>query len=734
MGRILKNPLIYILLLFLQILLVFSFFSSTITEYSINEVYALNKINYWDFASATGWTGTNDDGTNICGDNNSSTGDLAFSTAAVTSGTFQAVTPSGKNANYRSMVSSTFTAPGTGDASVWGKMSYYAAATSFGVSGNNWFRLDIYDSTNTTYVGNLFCLSYTGAQNSTSSYGDPIALTGGTTYAVRATLRIRLGSTNNSVATVRVDNIDVNSAPTGLSTSSVTDSTYSYLSWTTSTAGTGANGLHATTPYKVYRDTSSPVSTFLANSSTNSYTDSSAEGNTTYYYAISDYDTASAESPLSAESSVLTRPGAPTSLSFSNITSSGMRISWNAPTNGATNYKIDRCTGTGCSNFSNVATSIGNTYYDDSNLDPYTVYRYRVAAYNASGYGAYSTAAEETTLLALSISLTSDGTINYGNISMGTSKSTIDLTDTQVVHNDGSSAIGLNIKTSNATASSSAFLYDYTTNTNDGTPTGTTYLSSGKAEGARSLNGSSDYIEVPDHNTLDLTSAGTIEAWVYKTSQTATPSFVSKGHTQAYQLTEYLSTGRLALKWGSDTEAVISDSAIPTGEWVHVAGVYNGSKAYLYVNGYEVKNADYTTNAVANNTPLRIGARDDGSYLTGYIDEVHISNIARTPTEILNHFNSVVIQPDQYSVALWHLDETPWALGASAGTNIFKHEFSSTSGSSWSTFTAADSYQQFVASLAGDTSQNLDLRITVPTLTSDFTQKNISITIQAVAL
>jgi len=339
-----------------------------------------------------------------------------------------------------------------------------------------------------------------------------------------------------------------------------------------------------------------------------------------------------------------------------------------------------------------------------------------------------------TVTILISISLTSDGTVSFGNLSMGTSKSTIDLTDTQVVHNNGSSAIGLNIKTSNATASSPAFLYDYSTNTNDGTPNGTTYLASGKAGGARNFNGSSDYIEVNDHDSLDLTSAGTIEAWIYKVSQTTTPAYVTKGHTQAYQLTEYQNTGRLALKWGSDTEAIISDSAIPTGEWVHVAGVYDGSKVYLYVNGYEVKNADYATNAVANNTPVRIGARDDGSYLNGYIDEVHISSIARTPTEILNHFNSVVIQPDVNSVALWHLDETPWALGSSAGTNIFKHEFSSNSGSGWNTFTTADSYQQFVASLAGDTSQNLDLRITVPSSTSDFTQKNISITVQAVSL
>jgi len=136
----------------------------------------------------------------------------------------------------------------------------------------------------------------------------------------------------NQQADKRVDNIIVNFAPTGLSPSAPAETTNAQLNWTASTGGSGAPGLHATTPYKVYRDSGSPVSTFLANASTNSYTDSSTTGNTTYYYATSDVDTNSIESPLSAEVNILTLPGAPGTPTFTGGPSGSPVIPMRPPT------------------------------------------------------------------------------------------------------------------------------------------------------------------------------------------------------------------------------------------------------------------------------------------------------------------------------------------------------------------------------------------------------------------
>lgn len=74
---------------------------------------------------------------------------------------------------------------------------------------------------------------------------------------------------------------------------------------------------------------------------------------------------------------------------------------------------------------------------------------------------------------------------------------------------------------------------------------------------------------------------------------------------------------------------------------------------------------------------------------------------------------------------------TSWTIGSSSGDNIFVHEFSTNSGSEWTKFTAADSYQTLATGVEANGTVDFDLRITVPT-GSDSTPKNITITVQAV--
>lgn len=75
---------------------------------------------------------------------------------------------------------------------------------------------------------------------------------------------------------------------------------------------------------------------------------------------------------------------------------------------------------------------------------------------------------------------------------------------------------------------------------------------------------------------------------------------------------------------------------------------------------------------------------------------------------------------------------TQWTIGSSPGSDVFVHEFSTNSGSEWTKFSAADSYQTLATGINADGTQNFDLRITAPTESSDYQEKTISITIQAV--
>lgn len=79
-------------------------------------------------------------------------------------------------------------------------------------------------------------------------------------------------------------------------------------------------------------------------------------------------------------------PGTPT---FTNVGVAKMRVNWSAPP-GATGYKLERCTGLGCTNFAEIATGVPYTQYNDQGLSANTYYRYRVRATRNIGDSPYS--------------------------------------------------------------------------------------------------------------------------------------------------------------------------------------------------------------------------------------------------------------------------------------------------------------------------------------------------------
>ena len=74
---------------------------------------------------------------------------------------------------------------------------------------------------------------------------------------------------------------------------------------------------------------------------------------------------------------------------------------------------------------------------------------------------------------------------------------------------------------------------------------------------------------------------------------------------------------------------------------------------------------------------------------------------------------------------------TAWTLGTSIGSNIFKHEDSTTTGSTYMTFQATDTYLTASTTIAASLTQNLDFRFTTPSGSTDFVQKSLTITVQA---
>ena len=87
------------------------------------------------------------------------------------------------------------------------------------------------------------------------------------------------------------------------------------------------------------------------------------------------------------DQTALVTPTAPGTLTATPISGSEIDLSWGAATdsNGIAHYDVERCQGSHCSNFTQVATPTGTTYQDTS-VSANSSYTYRVRAVDSAGF------------------------------------------------------------------------------------------------------------------------------------------------------------------------------------------------------------------------------------------------------------------------------------------------------------------------------------------------------------
>ena len=194
------------------------------------------------------------------------------------------------------------------------------------------------------------------------------------------------------------------------------------------------------------------------------------------------------------------------------------------------------------------------------------------------------------------------------------------------------------------TSGSSAL--DYSTFANTGTLAGgTTRTASGKYGRALVFNGTNALVTVPDSASLDLTSAMTLEAWVFRTQTAATWQDVIYKATDMYFLEGATPQAGRPAGGGTFSGAtpLFGTSALAANTWAHLAATYDGSTLTLYVNGAAVSSAPITGPIATSSQELSIGGDSVfGQYFAGRIDEVRIYNRALAATEIQHDMNTPV--------------------------------------------------------------------------------------------
>jgi fibronectin type 3 domain-containing protein len=237
------------------------------------------------------------------------------------------------------------------------------------------------------------------ATSTTTSYANA-SLNGSTSYSYRVRAKDAAGNTgpysNTASATTGAA---VPGAPTNLA-AVTSGSTQVNLSWgaATETGGTVSS-------YLIERCQGAGCSSFtqIGTTTTLTYSDAGLSGSTSYSYRVRAKDTASSTGAYSNVATVSTAAPtltAPASLTASSVSGSQINLAWTAATEtGGTisQYRIERCQGSGCSTFAQVATASGASY-NDAGLSASTPYSYRVRAADAAGNtGPYSGIASATT-------------------------------------------------------------------------------------------------------------------------------------------------------------------------------------------------------------------------------------------------------------------------------------------------------------------------------------------------
>ena len=87
-------------------------------------------------------------------------------------------------------------------------------------------------------------------------------------------------------------------------------------------------------------------------------------------------------------------PAAPANLTATASSGGSIVLKWVNGNIAQSSVRIERCAGSGCVNFIEIAAVAGTaTSYTNTGLTPRTVYRYRIRAHNAAGDSAYSNTA-----------------------------------------------------------------------------------------------------------------------------------------------------------------------------------------------------------------------------------------------------------------------------------------------------------------------------------------------------
>lgn len=202
---------------------------------------------------------------------------------------------------------------------------------------------------------------------------------------------------------------------------------------------------------------------------------------------------------------------------------------------------------------------------------------------------------------------------------------------------------------------------DLTDNHNDGTVKGNIKWVDGKFGSAMEFDGATSVI-VPNTDILMPKKQITVTAWINFNDSGKGQDMVIARIEPGYSLQKYnndIIEGWVNIGGWKGVRELAGGEVLKPNQWYHVAFVYDGTSLRTYVNGEVDRENKISGEIEIAKAPFTIGSwKGEGYFWRGIIDEVSVSDIARTKEEIkgimlgFKAFTSVVA-PSSKLVSTW---------------------------------------------------------------------------------
>ncbi len=410
-----------------------------------------------------------------------------------------------------------------------------------------------------------------------------------------------------------------------------------------------------------------PIQTYLPG--TLSHIDSTLNIGASYCYRIRTFTNSGETSRWVEREVTTTTPTAPTDLIATVVSTTEVQLSWTDTTSIEEGFVIERCSGSGCSNFDQIAIVGTDVYtYTDMDVCESGNYTYRVKSYRTARWAtAYSNEYSVTTPstpnpAAFSLSAQGMSEAEIGLIWTDTANDetgykiercsgaavacTLDTDFTEIAVVDSANitpVILLNMDEASWNGSAGEVI-DSSGNGNHGVAVGgASTVAGGNTGRAGSFSGNGHYIDV---GSIDIGADWSIETWFsYPLPSTSAWNTLTRGSSADHQVIVERSTMLLGTYGSSFRSSGFNMSTLTNG-WHSLVAVGSGSTTMFYIDGQPVGTASYKSTS---------DVRSIGNYWGtlqqfGTIDDFAIYNRALTSFEIADHYSQGLNFSSRYYV------------------------------------------------------------------------------------